>query len=252
MTAKIELKNISKTYSNSRNLNVLNDICFEINEGETVSIYGPSGCGKTTLAQIIAGLIKPSSGQILINNRIIEKPIKEVSFVFQDAALLPWKDVLSNVTFGLVNQNILTKAEKEIKALQYIEMVGLRGFEDFYPVQLSGGMKSRVSLARALVRDPEILILDEPFGALDVDIRESLQDVLLELQQVLKKTFVLISHSADEVTYLSNRVIILSALPAKIKETIEIDFAVRNPDIRASSEFFDYKNRIWNKQKNND
>lgn len=199
---------------------VLDKISLEVRKGEFLVILGPSGCGKSTLLQLIAGFNKPDSGKILIDGSELTKPDKRFGFVFQDYALFNWKTVMGNVLSGISKE----KNKKEI-ALDMVEKVGLTDFIHHYPHQLSGGMKQRVGLARALAYNPEILLMDEPFGALDAQTRKLMQQELLRLLKEIKKTVVFVTHSVIEAVYLADRVIVLSKRPSKIILEQEIDLA---------------------------
>jgi len=200
--------NLSKWYDN---LLVLDNISVKIKKGEFLVILGPSGCGKTTLLQSIIGFIKPNSGKVLINGEELKRPDRRFGYVFQDYALFKWKTVLGNVMSGISK----VRNKKEI-ALKIIDKVGLLKFTDKYPHQLSGGMKQRVGLARALAYNPEILLMDEPFGALDAQTRKLMQQELLRILKEFNKTVVFVTHSVVEAVYLADRVIVLSKIPAKI------------------------------------
>ncbi len=222
----LEVKNVSKkfTFPQKKEIFVLKDINFNVKEGEIVSILGPSGSGKSTLLRIIAGLIKPDEGVVLYRNKVIKDVNPGVSIVFQNFALFPWLTVEENVLLGLINKDMDPKEKKE-KALKAIDIVGLDGFEKAYPKELSGGMKQRVGFARALVVEPDILLMDEPFSSLDVLTAENLRNDLLELwieNKIPTKAIILITHSIEEAVYMSDRVLIISKDPGKIIEDIEI------------------------------
>lgn len=222
----LEVRNVSKkfTFPGKKEIFVLKDINFNIREGEIVSILGPSGSGKSTLLRIIAGLIKPDEGVVIYRNKIITDVNPGVSIVFQNFALFPWLTVEENVLLGLINKEMDIK-EKRDKALKAIDIVGLDGFEKAYPKELSGGMKQRVGFARALVVEPDILLMDEPFSSLDVLTAENLRNDLLELwieNKIPTKAIILITHSIEEAVYMSDRVLIISKDPGRIIEDIEI------------------------------
>lgn len=222
----LEVKNVSKKFlfPGNKEIYVLKDINFYIKEGEIVSILGPSGSGKSTLIRIIAGLIRPDEGVVLYRNRVINDVNPGVSIVFQNFGLFPWLTVEENVLLGLTSKN-LSIEEKKQRALKVIDVVGLDGFEKAYPKELSGGMKQRVGFARALVVEPDILLMDEPFSSLDVLTAENLKNDLLELwigSKIPTKAIVLITHSIEEAVYLSDRIIIISKDPGKIVEEIEV------------------------------
>lgn len=222
------------------------DVTFRIRAGEFVTLIGPSGCGKTTLLKIIGGLLPADSGQILIGSRTVESPGRECSMVFQDFALLPWATVQRNVEFGLLLQDV-PKAERQATARRYIAKVGLAGFEQAYPFQLSGGMQQRVGLARALAVNPQILLMDEPFASIDEQTRRLFQDDLLGLWSEERKTVVFVTHSMEEAIYLSDRVVVLSPRPGRILQILEV--ALPRPreaaEVRASGEFVRLVDGLW-------
>jgi NitT/TauT family transport system ATP-binding protein len=221
--SKIEVESIGKRYGEGDDaLKVMEDVSFEIEENEFVSIIGPSGCGKTTLLKIIDGLVPSSSGEVRIDGARVTSPRPTSAMVFQTFQLLPWRNVVDNVALGLEIQG-LEKAERQRVAHEWIETVGLEGFEDSYPWELSGGMKQRVGLARALAIDPEILLMDEPFGALDAQTRDQMQGELLELLEQKRKTIVFVTHDIEEAIFLADRVLVLSSKPATITRELEVD-----------------------------
>jgi NitT/TauT family transport system ATP-binding protein len=209
------------------------DINLEIQEGEFICLLGPSGCGKSTLLRIIAGLIPASSGQITINGQAIDGPGPDRAVVFQDYALFPWMSVRDNIEFGLEARRLAPAARKEISD-KLLKVVGLADFANRYPHHLSGGMKQRVSIARALAVNPSLLLMDEPFGALDAQTRQSLQDELLRIWREYRKTVVFVTHSIEEAIYLSDRIVVMTARPGRIKEVITID-EVRPRDMTGSA-----------------
>lgn len=218
------VKNICKIYEadDGNGVKALQNIDIEVNDKEFVCIIGPSGCGKTTLLRIIAGLEKPDSGSVTLNNETILAPGPDRGMVFQEYSLFPWRTVLKNITFSLELKKI-PKAERNKIANEYLELVGLEKFADSYPHELSGGMKQRVAIARALVNDPKILLMDEPFGAVDAQTRNRLQQELLKIWEKEQKTIMFITHSVDEAVFLADRVVVFTARPGKIKEIIDID-----------------------------
>lgn len=200
----------------------LDDFTLDIDTGEFVSIVGPSGCGKSTLLYILGGFIEPTQGTVEVNGEPIDGPGTNRGIIFQEYALYPWKTVYENITFGLKHTGGRSKEEIKSTAQRYIDRVGLDGFENKYPKELSGGMKQRVATARTLAYDPEILLMDEPFGALDDQTREILQDDLLEICEETNKTIVFITHGIEEAAYLSDRVVIMSAHPGTNKMGVDV------------------------------
>ncbi|WP_227271660.1 ABC transporter ATP-binding protein [Roseobacter weihaiensis] len=242
--AIIEVRGVHKVYGET--VTALQDINLDFNRGELTSLLGPSGCGKTTLLKIIAGLLKPTSGEVRVNGRPVTGPGPERAFVFQDFALMPWATVVRNAAFGLELQGV-AKAEREARARHYVEEVGLAGFEDKYPHELSGGMRQRVGLARALAVDADVLLMDEPFSAVDEQTRRKFQEDLIRLREVENKTFILVTHSIEESVYLSDRIIMLSPRPGRLNRIVtpEIDRS-GDPDlIRRNPEYLDLIDEIW-------
>jgi NitT/TauT family transport system ATP-binding protein len=218
---------------------------FHIREGEFVTIVGLSGCGKSTFLNSIAGLVKHQHGEIRVNDRIVTGPGTDRAMVFQKASLLPWRKVGRNITYGLELSG-MKPAEAREKASYYVNLIRLNGFEDHYPHQLSGGMQQRVNLARALACDPEVLLLDEPFAALDAITRELMQGELLELCEKVGKTVLMVTHQIDEAVLLSDRVIVFSARPAQVLADISIPIPrPRQSHIKESEEFRGLMSRIW-------
>ncbi|MFQ6000431.1 MAG: ABC transporter ATP-binding protein [Anaerolineae bacterium] len=217
------VEGIEKTYLGRDGvLRALRDISFEVGTGEFVTLLGPSGCGKTTLLRILGGLLEPAAGKIYIDGHLLSKPRREVGFVFQAPSLLPWRTVLRNVTLPLEIQKQNSLWAKE-KALELLELVGLLGFENAYPHELSVGMQQRVSIARALIHDPSILLLDEPFGSLDAITREQMNLELLRIWEASKKTVVMVTHNIQEAIFLADRVLIMSPRPGHIEAIVPID-----------------------------
>jgi NitT/TauT family transport system ATP-binding protein len=219
----IAIERLSKTFETKRGTShlALSDISLAIEEGEFVSILGPSGCGKSTLLYIIGGFIQPSEGTVTVAGKRVTGPGPDRGPVFQEFALFPWKTVLGNVMYGPLQQG-LSKAEAREKARALIQLVHLKGYESFYPKELSGGMKQRVAIARTLAYGPSILLMDEPFGALDAHTRTGLQNELLEIWERDRKTVLFVTHSVEEAVFLSDRVVVLSRSPGRIKETIRV------------------------------
>jgi NitT/TauT family transport system ATP-binding protein len=219
----------------------IDEVSLDVKNGEFVCVLGPSGCGKTTLLRIIAGLQKPTSGKILLNGKEITGPGSDRGMVFQEFGLLPWRTVKRNVEFGLELKGVGALERKNISS-RLIEMVGLTGFENSHPNELSGGMKQRVGIARALANDPAILLMDEPFGALDAQTRNLMQKELLRIWKETKKTVIFVTHSVDEAVYLADRIIVLTTRPGHIKEIYDIPW--EKPRDRASLDFANLRKRI--------
>jgi NitT/TauT family transport system ATP-binding protein len=240
--ALLEVKHVFKLFNvDSRQMEALRDINLEIKEGEFICFIGPSGCGKTTLLRIIAGLEKPTTGQVLLDGQEIKGPGPERGMVFQEYSLFPWKTVIDNIGFGLELKRV-PKVKRYDRSRGYLQMVGLEKFEERYPHELSGGMKQRVAIARALVNDPRALLMDEPFGALDAQTRNIMQSELLRIWQEEKKIVIFVTHSVDEAIYLGDRIVIMSARPGRIKDIIEIDLP--RPRNRTSPEVNAIRDRI--------
>ena len=228
----------------------LQNVSLDIPAAKLTAILGPSGCGKTTLLKVIAGLIKPTSGSVKVRGKEIEGPGPDRALVFQDFALLPWATVLQNVGFGLRARGV-PKKEREETSLHYIKEVGLLGFEDKYPHQLSGGMRQRTGLARALTINSDILLMDEPFSAVDEQMRRKLQEDLLNLLKVENKTVIFVTHSIEEAVYLADQVIILSGRPGSIAEIVypKIDRTGEIDLIRRQPGYIDLVDEIWSSLK---
>ena len=239
----VEVRNVYKNYNE---VEALQDLSLDFPKGELTSLLGPSGCGKTTLLKIIAGLIPATSGGVMINGKTVTGPGPDRAFVFQDFALLPWETVIRNVSFGLELRGV-AKSEREAIAEKYIADVGLAGFEQKFPHQLSGGMRQRVGLARALSVDAEVLLMDEPFSAVDEQTRRKFQEDLLNLVKNENKTFLFVTHSIEEAVYLSDQIALLLPRPSRVSEIIRPSgFRHKNIDsIRRDPEYLDIVDRIW-------
>ena len=221
-TAKIRVDRVTKLFSTGDSeILAVDDVSMDIRLGEFLCILGPSGCGKTTLLNMMAGLLPPTRGQILIDDRAVEGPGNDRTFVFQEYALFPWMTVLENVAFGLESRGV-GQEERQDSARKILENMGLGEFVDAFPHAISGGMKQRVSIARALAVNPEIILMDEPFAALDAQSRLILQKELLSIWEVLKKTVVFVTHNIEEAMLLSDRIAIMTARPGKIKKVVEV------------------------------
>ncbi len=238
----IHINNLSKVYKRDDNETVaIEDFNLEIKKGELISIVGPSGCGKTTILRMIAGLLEPTSGSIDIAGRPCTKPGPDRGMVFQDFALMPWRSVIRNVELGMEIEGI-PKAERRERAEKYLEIVGLEKFKDSRINELSGGMKQRVGIARALVNHPDVLLMDEPFGALDAQTRNLMQAGLIRILEKTDQTIIFVTHSVDEAVYLSDRIVVLTKRPAKIKEVVDVPWP--RPRDRASPEFTALRKKI--------
>jgi NitT/TauT family transport system ATP-binding protein len=241
----IEIKNINKSFDGrGKNLSVLEDINLTINDGELVCLLGPSGCGKTTLLRLIAGLDQPTSGEIVANGEVVEKPSGDRAVIFQQYSLFPWLTVLKNVTFGLELSGG-SKEENIQAAERYLKSVGLLEFKDSYPHELSGGMKQRVAIIRSLLNHSPILLMDEPFSALDMQNRHKLQEQLIGVWKRFENTIVFVTHDVDEAVFLADKIVLLDKNPGKIAEIIEVN--LERPRKRESVEFLDIQESIVDK-----
>ncbi|MET9246793.1 ABC transporter ATP-binding protein [Nonomuraea sp. NPDC003709] len=244
---KISIRNVVKTFQvrdADQPFTALSGIDLDVREGEFLTLVGPSGCGKSTLLDLIAGLTAPTSGEILIDGARVTGPGLDRGIVFQQYALFPWRTAQSNVEFGLEAKGVPRK-ERARRAREHLALVGLAGFEERYPHELSGGMRQRVAIARSLAFDPDVLLMDEPFAALDAQTRESLQEELVHVWEQTGKTVVFITHGIDEAVYLGQRVAVMTSRPGRIKEVIDVRFASREGDLRADPAFGEYRHRVW-------
>ncbi len=243
----IEVKNINKSFESKKTdkLSVLEDIDFTIQDGELICLLGPSGCGKTTLLRLIAGLEHPTSGEIIANGEVVKKPSGDRAVIFQQYSLFPWLTVLENVTFGLEMTKKGTKSENIAAAERYLESVGLIDFKDSYPHELSGGMKQRVAIIRSLLNHSPILLMDEPFSALDMQNRHKLQEQLIGVWKRFENTIVFVTHDVDEAVFLADKIVILDKNPGRIAEIVEVD--IERPRKRESDEFIKLQESIVNK-----
>ena len=242
-TNAVEVRNVFKNYGD---VEALQDLSLDFPRGELTTLLGPSGCGKTTLLKIIAGLLSATSGEVTVNGETVTGPGPDRAFVFQDFALLPWASVLRNVAFGLELRGV-AKSEREAIAEKFITDVGLAGFEHSFPHELSGGMRQRVGLARALSVDAEVLLMDEPFSAVDEQTRRKFQEDLLNLVKNENKTFIFVTHSIEEAVYVSDQIALLLPRPSRVSEIIRPGgFRDKDADnIRRDSEYLDIVDRIW-------
>ena len=255
---KLSVRNVSKAFrlravadvrsdERDRVLQVLGNVSFDVRQGEILSLIGASGCGKTTLLRIIQGLVRQDCGTILVDGAVVQAPGRDRGFVFQQASLLPWRTARQNVEFGLELQG-LPKAHRARRASELLELVGLGHAAGQYPHELSGGMQQRIGLARALAIDPAILLMDEPFSALDAQTREVLQAELLRIHAKTTKTTLFVTHDLDEAIYLSDRIVVLAAKPGRIERIIEVPFAHPRPqlaELRGDTRFRDIRREMW-------
>lgn len=248
---KINAKNVSKTFSvlneegKAEKLLVLDNFNLQVREGEFLAVLGPSGCGKSTFLNILGGLAQQTGGEIYVDGKPADHSVHERGYVFQAYALFPWRTVLENVAVGLEIRGV-GKGERNKIAKEYIALVGLEGFANRYPHELSGGMKQRVAIARVLAYQPEVLLMDEPFAALDAQTREVLQLELLRIWEKNNKTVIFITHSIDEAVFLADRVAVMTARPGRIKEMLPIPLPrPRTEEIRNSTQFAKIRHRAW-------
>jgi NitT/TauT family transport system ATP-binding protein len=248
MTPKLEAQAIRLAYPQPRTdtqLVALDGVNLAVMEGEFVAIVGPSGCGKTTFLSVVDGLIAATGGRVLVDGEVVTRPGADRAVVFQDASLLPWRTVLGNVRYGLECLGVRGN-EADERAKKLIALVGLSGFEHHYPHELSGGMQQRVNLARALVVDPKILLMDEPFASLDAQTRELMQEELTRIWAKAQKTVLFITHQIDEAIYLADRIIVFSGRPGKVKESIAVDIERPRPiGVKRQARFHALEDRIW-------
>lgn len=247
----IEIQGLSKSFAGRRgnpDVKALEDVNLTINDNEFLTILGPSGCGKTTLLRCLAGLVRWDEGKITIDGKPVSGPGPERAMVFQSIALMPWASVLKNVTFGLELRGV-SRSDATPRAHELIELVGLSGFESSMPFELSGGMQQRVGLARALAVEPQVLLMDEPFGALDEQTRRLLQEELLEIWEMRPTTVVFITHSMEEAVLLGDRVVLMSARPGKIEEVVPVPMqrprSAHIDTVEGSAEFREVTSKLW-------
>jgi len=226
-------------------LRALQHVDFSARPGEFIALVGPSGCGKSTLLNLVDGLLRPASGRVLVDGREVTAPGPDRAMVFQAASLFPWRTVVRNIAYGLEIQGA-GRERAGRRALEMIELVGLRGFEHYYPYSISGGMAQRVNLARALAVDPDILLMDEPFAALDAYTRESMQAELLRIWDATRKTILFVTHQIEEAVFLADRVLVLTARPGTIKLSVNIELGrPRDLTVKRAPEFIRYEETIW-------
>lgn len=240
----IEAKQISIALgAGSQRFTAVQDVSFNIEPGEFICILGPSGCGKSTLLSAIAGHLKTTKGRIEVDGNAIAGPSVKRGLVFQQHTLFPWKTVLDNVAFGLKMQGV-KRAERNLRALEFLRLVGLADFAECFPAQLSGGMQQRVEIARALINNPQVLLMDEPFGALDAQTRLMMQELLLSIWTRVRTTIVFVTHDIDEALFLADRIFVLTQRPGRIGEELKLDFPrPRTADLVTSNEFVRLKRR---------
>ena len=246
-TPKLEVRGVTKSFgqAGTRHVPVLSDLSFTVADLEFVAVIGPSGCGKSTFLRIVDGLIAADSGSVLLDGVEVTGPGFGRGMVFQSFELFPWRTAIENVAFGLEILDLPAAKRREI-AQHYIALVGLSGFEQAYPFQLSGGMQQRVGIARALAIRPTILLMDEPFGALDVQTRDLLQDELMQIWQREQKTVLFVTHSIEEALYLADRIIVFTPRPARIDRIIDVPFArPRSEDLKTQGPFLELRREIW-------
>ncbi len=244
---KLEARNISMSFTRrGRRIDALHDVSLQVEAGTFVSIVGASGCGKTTLLRIVDGLMTPSSGEILVNGQPVSGPGPDRGFVFQQDALLPWRTVLDNVIFGLEVQRNGHKREARARADGFVKLVGLSGFEHLFPHELSGGMRQRANLARALTIDPDVLLMDEPFASLDAQTREIMQVELLRIWRSNRKTVVFVTHQIDEAIILADKVVVMTSRPGRIKAILDVNIPrPRDLSVKRTPQFLQLVDDIW-------
>jgi NitT/TauT family transport system ATP-binding protein len=246
--ARIDVQRLTKTFQaiKGETVEAIQDVDLAVGDNQFVTIVGPSGCGKSTLLYIIAGFVAPTSGTVLVDGRAVRGPGPDRGIVFQEYALFPWRTVQDNIKYGLEEKGV-PRDEVERTVQKYLRLMGLQGFERKYPRELSGGMKQRVALARTLAYEPDVLLMDEPFGALDAQTRELQQDELLAIWREKKSTVLFVTHSVEEAVYLSEKVVVMTTRPGRIKSVIDIDLdrSRNREDVVTSAEFAQLKNRVW-------
>jgi NitT/TauT family transport system ATP-binding protein len=246
---KLQIDHLTKHYwleREDRNVLALSDVSFSVEDGEFMAIVGPSGCGKTSMLNIVAGLLPYEEGNVSIDGKRVNGPGIDRAVVFQHASLLPWRTIAGNVRYGMELQKRFDEATMRERTDHFIKLVGLTGFERHYPSELSGGMQQRVNLARALAADPIVLLMDEPFAALDAQTREFMQAELLKIWMKAKKTVVFITHQINEAIYLADRVVVMSARPGRVKDIFKVPFPrPRNLSLKRDPHFLELEDSVW-------
>ncbi len=246
---KLQIDHLTKHYwleREDRNVPALSDVSFSVDDGEFMAVVGPSGCGKTSMLNIVAGLLPYEEGNVSIDGKRVIGPGIDRAVVFQHASLLPWRTIAGNVRYGMELQKRFDEATMRDRTDYFIKLVGLTGFERHYPSELSGGMQQRVNLARALAADPVVLLMDEPFAALDAQTREFMQSELLKIWSKARKTVVFITHQINEAIYLADRVVVLSARPGRVKDVFQVPFdRPRNLSLKRDPRFLELEDSVW-------
>jgi len=244
---KLEVTHLSKRYwRESRDVLALADVSLSVNDGEFLAIVGPSGCGKTSLLNIVAGLLPYEEGAVAIDGKKVSGPGTDRAVVFQHSSLLPWRTIAGNVRYGMELQRRFDENTMRERCDHFVKLVGLTGFEKHYPSELSGGMQQRVNLARALAADPVVLLMDEPFAALDAQTREFMQAELLKIWALARKTVLFITHQINEAIYLADRVVVMSARPGRVKDVFTIPFGrPRTLSLKRDPRFLEIEDKIW-------
>jgi sulfonate transport system ATP-binding protein len=242
VTSLIQIANLSKVFvKGKKEVRAIDGFDLDVQNGEFVCLLGPSGCGKTTVLRILAGLEQKSGGRVLLRGREISNAASDRGMVFQEFALFPWRSVRRNIEFGLEMKGV-SEAERRRTSSKYIDLVGLKGFEDSHPKELSGGMKQRVGIARALANNPDVLLMDEPFGSLDAQTRNLMQKELLRIWSATEKTVLFVTHSVDEAVYLADKIVVMTARPGKVREIIPVNLP--RPRDRTSMEFIEVRGKV--------
>ncbi|MEO8740848.1 MAG: ABC transporter ATP-binding protein [Casimicrobiaceae bacterium] len=244
---RVSFEHVSVEFASPRgSMRVVDDVSYDIRDNEFVSVIGPSGCGKTTMLNIVAGFVQPTSGRVLLDNRPIAGPGPDRGVMFQEYGVFPWLNVRDNIGFGLtLAANRVSATERREIVERYMRLMGLAEFADAWPKTLSGGMRQRLALARAYAVQPQFLLMDEPFGALDAQTRSAMQNLLLDVLQAEGKTVMLITHSVEEALYLSSRIVVMSARPTRVREIIEIPFPFpRHESLHESSQFNELRSHV--------